>query len=389
MAEKVLVLGGGFAGLESALLLRKNGLEVTLVSDRDYVYIYPISIWIPTREIDFEDACFPLKEITAKTGITFIVSPVTSIDAEQREVRLQNEQTLTYDYLVLALGADKTTVKGIEHTCSICGSPDAVLSIRDKLDDLIEKGHGHIAVGFGGNPNDPSAVRGGPAFEFMFNVHNLLKQKGVGDNFKLTMFAPMPKPGIRLGEKAYAMMTSWFDKLGINRQYGIKIREFRQNEIIFADDSSISADLIMFIAAGKGHNILMNSTLPQNKAGFLRINDHCQVIGYNNIFAVGDSAALDGPDWKAKQGHLAEVMARVAAKNIISLHSGKQPSAGYQKHLSVLCVMDFGNGAAYVYRDGKKAKVTPLPIVGHWLKKGWGHYWKLSKAGKIPRLPGM
>ncbi len=389
MAEKVLVLGGGFAGLESALFLRKNGFEVTLVSDREYLYIYPISIWIPTREINFEDACFPLKEITEKKGITFIVSPVKSIDTEQGEVRLQNEMILTYDYLVIALGAEKTTVKGVEHTGSICGSPDAVLPIRDHLDSLIEKGYGHIAVGFGGNPQDPSAVRGGPAFEFMFNVHHLLKKKGVRNNFELTMFAPMPKPGIRLGEKAYAMMTSWFDKLGIKRRYGMKIREFRQNEIVFVDDSTVSADLIMFIAAGKGHNILMNSSLPQNKAGFLRINDHCQVHGYSNVFAIGDSAALDGPDWKAKQGHLAEVMARVAAKNIISLHSGKQPSVGYQQHLCVLCVMDFGNGAAYVYRDSKKARITPLPFLGHWLKKSWGHYWKLNKAGKIPRLPGM
>ena len=48
MAKSVLVLGGGFAGVESAIFLRKNGMDVTLVSDRDYFYIYPTSIWIPT-----------------------------------------------------------------------------------------------------------------------------------------------------------------------------------------------------------------------------------------------------------------------------------------------------------------------------------------------------
>jgi len=55
--DKVLILGGGFAGVEAAIFLRKEGYSVTLVSDRDYFYIYPTSIWIPTGEAEFEDIC--------------------------------------------------------------------------------------------------------------------------------------------------------------------------------------------------------------------------------------------------------------------------------------------------------------------------------------------
>jgi len=55
--QKVVVLGGGIAGLEAAIDLRKAGFSVTLVSNRKYIYIYPISIWIPVHKIDFEDAC--------------------------------------------------------------------------------------------------------------------------------------------------------------------------------------------------------------------------------------------------------------------------------------------------------------------------------------------
>jgi sulfide:quinone oxidoreductase len=51
--------------------------------------------------------------------------------------------------------------------------------------------------------------------------------------------------------------------------------------------------------------------------------------------------------------------------------------------------MDTGNGAAYVYRDSKKAFVIPMPVVGHWIKKAWGTYQKWAKTGKIPRIPGM
>lgn len=388
MAANVLVLGGGFAGLESAIQLSRAGLRVTLVSERDYIYIYPISIWIPTREIEFEDACMPLGEVCRRHGIKFLVNPVSSIDPHLGRVVLEDGSDLAYDYLVIAIGAGKMRPEGVEFTSSICGAPEAVMPIRDRLDELISRGRGSIAVGFGGNPKDPSAVRGGPAFEFIFNIHYLLKKKGLLDNFKLSMFAPMPQPGIRLGEKAYKMMVSWLDRLNIERRFGKKIKKFREGEVVFADDSRLPADLIMFIAAGHGHKVLMSSGLPQNEAGFLLINDQCQVEGHDNIFAVGDSAALDGPKWRAKQGHLAEVMARVAAENIKDLSQGKTPSAGYQKHISILCVMDFGNGAAYVHRDDNSSTVRPLPIVGHWLKKAWGHYWKLNKNGKIPRLPG-
>jgi sulfide:quinone oxidoreductase len=50
MMKNVLVLGGGFAGLEVAIFLRKYGFDVTLISERDYLYIYPTSIWVPTGE---------------------------------------------------------------------------------------------------------------------------------------------------------------------------------------------------------------------------------------------------------------------------------------------------------------------------------------------------
>ncbi|CAI6143706.1 MAG: hypothetical protein SPLUMA1_SPLUMAMAG1_01467 [uncultured Sulfurimonas sp.] len=80
---------------------------------------------------------------------------------------------------------------------SICGKPEDSLTICDTLDALIEMGSGKIAMGFGGNPKDSSAVRGGPAFELLFNVHDILKKKGIRDNFELTFFAPMAKPGER------------------------------------------------------------------------------------------------------------------------------------------------------------------------------------------------
>ncbi len=393
--KKVLVLGGGFAGVESAIYLRKYGFDVTLVSNRDYFYIYPISIWIPTSDIDFKDTKISLKDLQKVHGFELVIDEVVSIKSLEKKVYCK-EHEFRYEYLVIALGSGKMKHKGVEHTLSICGKPDDALTLKDRLDELIKRGGGTISMGFGGNPKDASNVRGGPAYELLFNVHNKLKKLGIRDKFKLNFFAPMAKPGIRMGPNALKMMDLFFNKLDINSYTGKKIKEFTKEGVVFEDNSLLKSDLTMFIPAGSGHEVFKNSDLPLNGAGFVNINNYCEVKHdyYDTpdeykVFAIGDSAALQGPDWRAKQGHLAEVMAKCTAYNINAIENGAISRKGYSCHINILCIMDSGDGAAFVYRNDKRAIMFPMPIIGHWLKKGWGWYCKNSKLNKIPRIPGL
>ncbi len=391
--KKVLVLGGGFAGVEAAIYLKKERFDVTLVSDRPYFYIYPTSIWVPTRDAEFKDVCIDLEALKAAHGFDLIVERVTEIRAKANEVILQSGTVIDdYDYLVVALGAHKMKHAGLEHTLSICGAPEMSLDIRHRLNALMARGHGKIAMGFGGNPNDTTSVRGGPGFELLFNVHNMLKKKGVRDNFELTFFAPMAEPGARMGPQALKMMDVFFKRLNIDRRFGKKITRFEKDGVVFEDDSKLESDFTMFIPAGNGHQVIIDSDLPVNAAGFLEVNDFSEVTlegTISNVYGVGDVAAIEGPAWRAKQGHVAEVMARNTAFNIASRERGSSARKGYQEHLNILCVMDSGDGAAFVYRDDKRGIMIPMPFIGHWLKKGWGWYCRYSKLGKIPRIPGM
>ena len=387
--KKVLILGGGFAGVQTAIELQKSGqFEVTLVSDRDYLFVYPISIWIPVRTNTFEDVKVPLAKIQRKYPFNLVIDKVTRIQASNNQV-ICATQVLSYDYLVVAFGADKMQHKGINNTLTICGKPEQTLDLRNKLDMLALKGTGKIAIGFGGNPKDKSAVRGGPAFELIFNIHHYLKKKGLRDNFELTLFAPMENPGARMGKGAMKAIQTLFAKQNIQKRFGKKITEFVEDGVIFEDESKLEADLIMFIAGAKGSAILTDSDLPLSEAGFVKINNYNQVAEFPNVFAIGDAAAYEGPEWTARQGHIAEVMGRNAAHNILQIEKGKTDFKGYQEHLNILCIMDMGNGAAFVYRDNKKEIMIPMPIFGHWLKQAWGTYSKLTKVGKFPRIPGM
>ena len=388
--KKVLVLGGGFAGIEAAIFLREQEIDVTLISDRDYFYIYPTSIWIPTGEVTRDDVSVPLDKLAMKHGFKLIVDPVEKFEASQKRVTLSSGRVIDdFEYIVLALGQDKIKMNGMEHTLSICGKPDEATALHEKLEALVSKESGKIAMGFGGNPKDSSAVRGGPAFEVLFNVHNFLKKKGIRDNFELTFFAPMEKPGIKMGHNAVAMMDKMFERTNINKKVGSKITTFVEDGIEFEDGTKIESDLTMFITAGTGHSILRESGLPLSEAGFVVTNEYNEIEGFDGIYAIGDSASLMGPDWRAKQGHVAEVMARNIAYNINAKMEKISSKRSYKEHINILCVMDTGDGAAFVYRDNNGSKMIPMPLVGHWMKKGWGWYCRNSKLGKIPRIPGM
>ncbi len=389
--KKALILGGGIGGIEAAIAFRKKGFEVELVSDREYLFVYPIAIWIPVGTARFDDVAVPLDDLARRHGFSWTLDRVTAVAPDAGSVTLEKAgERRDFDILILALGAGKMKHEGLPNTLSICGAPEQSLVLKERIDALIEHGGGSIAVGFGGNPKDPSAMRGGPAFEFIFNLHHSLEKRGVRDRFTLTFFAPMAEPGARMGPKALAMLGSMFQRCHIRTHFGQKIVGFDPDGVRFEGGSKVDSDLTMFIAAGDGHPVIKASNLPLNDAGFIRTNDFLEVEGHPGWYAVGDTAALEGPDWKAKQGHVAEVMARHAAHNAAITHLGKAGSKrGYRDHLSILCVMDMGNGAGYVHRDDRKARLWSLPFVGHWMKKGWGWYYRNSKMRYFPRLPGM
>ena len=379
--KKDLILGGGIGGVASAIAFRKQGFEVELVSDRDYLFIYPLAIWIPVGSEELRNVSMPLSKLARKHGFSLTIDKVIALDGTHKTITFEHTGVRNSPALVVvALGASKLKHEGIEHTCSICGKPEESLVLKKKIEELVARGSGRIAFGFGGNPKESSSVRGGPAFELFFNLHHHLKKLGIREHYEMTFFAPMAEPGARMGKKALSAMSTMFKANNFHTRYGKKIDRFVEDGVVFEDHSKLQSDLTMFIPAGEGDEIIKASTLPQNSAGFICIDNFCRINGISGWYAVGDAAALEGPEWKAKQGHIAELMAKNAAWNAAIEHLGRHGDMkGYQAHLNVLCVMDMGDGAGFVFRNTIRELFIPMPVVGHWLKKSWGHYYKLSK----------
>jgi sulfide:quinone oxidoreductase len=194
-----------------------------------------------------------------------------------------------------------------------------------------------------------------------------------------------------MGPKALKLMGRMFERRGIKQVVGKPIAGFDEQGVRFKDGERLDADLMLFTSGGAGHPIAVSSDLPTTEAGFVEIDQACRVRGLEDVYAVGDVAAIEGPAWRAKQGHMAEVMARIAVADLArrDADEGEGARESYEDHICILCMMDTGDGAAYVQRDDRRARIIPMPIFGHWLKRGWGWYWKASRSRRFPRLPGM
>ena len=147
MAAKpeVVVLGGGFGGLETAFYLRwrlGDRAQITLVNDRDHFIFRPNTIYIPFGDAP-EKFLIPLEKPAGRTGITLRVSTVQGIEPERRRVELA-DGPLSYDYLVVATGADMRPeeIPGLREHAITPWTIDDMLRLRQALQQTVERARG-------------------------------------------------------------------------------------------------------------------------------------------------------------------------------------------------------------------------------------------------------
>ena len=161
---RVLVLGGGFAGIGAAQKLRKSGVDVVLVDKHDYHTFQPLLYQVATGLLEQPAVGHPIRDLFDKQeNVRVHQDEVTAIDLDGREVRFAELEPLSYDYLVLALGAEVNFfgVEGAaEHAFPLYTLPDAVRlkdhvlerwEAADRKPDRVEDGALNVVV-VGGGP---------------------------------------------------------------------------------------------------------------------------------------------------------------------------------------------------------------------------------------------
>ena len=363
--SQIMIIGSGFGGLTAVRTLRKQGCRdpITLISPRPVLFYYPSLIWVPAGLRSEADLTIPLKKFFKREDVRHHEGTVTGLDPNERQVKTDNGK-LAFDKLIIASGGRFIKkLPGIEHAYTPCEGYEPTKAYSDRLAALEG---GTLAFGFGGNPKEPAAMRGGPIFEFLFGIDTLLRKQKRRNKFELVFFSPAPEPGKRLGAKAVKALLNEMDKYQIRTHLGHKMKGFSENAV-HTEGGDIQSDLTLFMPGMTGPAWAANSGLPISEGGMIKGDAHCRVPGFEGIYVVGDSSSLPGPDWLPKQAHMADLQAETAVKNLLAEKAG-QP-AEHQFKTELICIVDTLDKGMLVYRSPKRTMLMPKLRVFNWAKR--------------------
>ncbi len=364
---RITVLGAGFAGLSTIRELRRRdpSAEITLVAPRAELHYLPGIIWIASGLRKREDLVIPLANFLKRERVRHVAAEVTGL-AEGGRVVNTSAGDEPNDALVIATGGRfLKKLPGIEHAITPCEGIAAAERIRDRLREMQG---GTIAVGFAANPNEPTAVRGGPMFEFLFGIDAQLRQEGRRERFELVFFNPSTEPGNRLGPKAVQYLLAEMARRGIRTHLGHKMKRFDADKVV-TEGGEFAADLILFMPGMTGNAWFDATDLPRSPGGLLQADAHCRVPGRERIYVAGDSGSFAGPDWMPKQAHMADLQAAAAAENLIADLQGKPASATFKVEL--ICIVDAIDQGTLIWRTPERNWLLPRSRLLHWAKRGF------------------
>jgi len=362
----IVILGSGFGALTAVRQIRKRNIDaqITLVSPNKFLAYLPSLIWMPSGLRKASDINVKLDNFFTKHKVAWHQGSVTNVTNGGRRVETDNGM-LTNDYLVIATGSRfiKKLPGLTEHAIIPCEGTTAGQMIHDRI---AEMQGGTIAIGFGTNPKEPKAVRGGPMFEFLFGIETMLRRQGRRDKFKLVFFNGSPNPGIRLGEKAVAGLLKQMAKRGITTHLGAKPIRIEADKVV-TEREEIPADLVLMMPGMTGPIWLDNTDLPRSEGGFVQSDAKCRVAGMKGTYVVGDTGSYPGPDWLAKQAHQADLQAEAAVANIADEVAGRKPSNDFKAEL--ICIVDTQDTGILVFRNEKRSIFLPPLKVFHFAKR--------------------
>ncbi len=370
----ITILGTGFAALTAIQEVRSKlpqAVITVIAPSKELVYL-PSLIWIPSGLRKSDDLKIDLHNFFNRQNVQFIQASVKNVTDSGRTV-VTDQGDYQNDGLIIATGGRFIKkLPGIEHAITPCEGIPAVNKIKDRLDSMSG---GTIAIGFDGNPQEPSAMRGGPMFEFLLGIDTLLSKQGRRKNFKIIFFNPSAKPGLRLGDKAPDAIIKMLKKRDIETQLGHKMIGFEANKVK-TEGTEFDADLILFMPEMSGSAWTVESDMPLSEGGLIKANEFCQVAGLEKTYVAGDSGSFPGPEWQPKQAHAADLQAKAAADNLVKELNESTDFEPFKHEL--ICIIDTLSHGILVRRTESSTIMLPPCRLMHFAKRGF-EWWYLRK----------
>ncbi len=376
---QILVLGGGFGGLEAAFYLRMrlaDQAHITLVSDKDHFLYKPNTIYIPFG-LDPEKLKIPLDRPTRRRGIDFVQTAAREVDPASKLVHV-NGRKLAYDFLVVATGAGMRTeeVPGLAEYAQTIWTPDDMLRLGEALNSVVEDaGQGRRRhVLFLVPPNNKCS---GPLYEIVLMLDTWLRSKGTRDSVDITWSTYEDTYIQAFGPRLHEVVSGEFARRGIAGHTQYRVERIEQGEVVYRNDQRLPYDLLIsfppYIASTPF------AGLPADERGFIATDLATrQVVGHPEIYAVGDAG-----DFPVKQAFLAFLQADAAAEYLSTHILGGEPSVKFEP--TSMCVMEQFDKATFAQVPLRVTGVPEKPIevrpgAAELYKVGSSPLWRLGKV---------
>jgi NADH dehydrogenase len=366
--RRVLILGGGFAGIGAARKLKDADADVVLVDRNDYHTFQPLLYQVATDLLELPAVGHPLRDLFHdQPNAAVHQATVTGIDPEAREVQFREMTPIRYDHLVLGLGAQVNFfgVKGAaEHAFPLYTLADAVRlkdhilqkwEAADRDPALIEDGALNIVIVGGG----PTGVESAGALAELYRSNFAEDYRGIPqDAAHLTLVEGGPvlfsmfKPDIRTyTEKALA-------KRGVEVLLGEIVASVEPTRVKLRSGKSIRAHTLVWGAGLQGNAVLHSLGVDLQKGSRIGVGPDLRVPAHPEIFAVGDAAAItdsDTGDVLPQLGSVALQAGEHAGANIGQVLAGRKTSPFRYHDKGTMATI--GRGAAVIQmRRGRTMK---------------------------------
>ena len=299
MNRRVVIVGGGVAGLEALMALHDlaaDRAELTLVApDPDFLY-KPLLVEEPFDLGPAEQhALGPLVE---ELGAAFVQKAAKGVQPDEHTIELSDGSKLDYDFLIVCAGGRFHPALEGARTFPSGGEPL-------RINDLLRAGKGPRRIAFVVPPGVTWAL---PIYELALMTQRRAVELGL-DDVQLAVVTPEAAPLAIFGPAASEAVSALLSARGIEVEAGALAHEGEGGELILTPgDRRLDAAEVVALPAMDGPAI---AGLPKDEAGFIPIDEHARVRGIEDVYAAGD-----GTNFPIKQGGLGTQQADAAAAHL-------------------------------------------------------------------------
>ena len=334
---RVVIIGGGFAGLAAAKGLEKQELQVVLIDKHNYHTFQPLLYQVATGGLEPDSIAFPLrKRFNDVENYYFRLAEVTNVNSEKNEIET-TIGSLEYDHLIIATGSTTNFFgnKNVEKFAMEMKSIPQSLNIRSLIlenfeealltSDLEERKALMNFVIVGGGPTGVELA--GALAEMKKGI---LPKDYPDLDIRLMKINLIQSSGEILkgmSDKASEKAEDFLVKLGVDVWKNLRVLDYDGKKVTTNGEDHFIAETVIWAAGVKGESVpgLQNECLIE-RANRFKVDEFNGVIGYKNVYAIGDVACMKSE--KHPYGHPmmaqpAIQQGRLLAKNILLELKGK------------------------------------------------------------------